>query len=56
VKYKAELIKPVVKPYADIAEQGDEYGTAKAVEAAIPSLNADIDTVMVVQWGRQYVL
>lgn len=48
VKHKAELVLPHVRPYADIAYQGDEYGTAKAVEAAIGHFKSSIDTIMVV--------
>lgn len=48
VKHQAELVSPVAKPYSDIAYQGEAYGTAKAVEGAIPVINSEIDTVMVV--------
>lgn len=48
VKHQAELIIPVAKPFADIAYQGEAYGTAKAAEACLPVLNPEIDTVMVV--------
>lgn len=48
VKHQAELVAPVAKPFSDIAYQGEAYGTAKAVEGAIPVINQDIDTVMVV--------
>src|SRR5664279_264582 len=48
VKHQAELVAPVVKPYANIAYQGEAYGTAKAVEGALPVIHPDIDTVMVV--------
>ena len=48
VKHQAELVAPVAKPFADIAYQGEAYGTAKAAESAIPVINQDIDTVMVV--------
>lgn len=48
VKHQAELVAPVAKPYADIAYQGEAYGTAKAAEACLPVLNPEIDTVMIV--------
>ena len=48
VKHRADLVVPVIKSYSDVAFQGDEYGTAKAVEASLPKLNDDIDTVMVI--------
>jgi bifunctional UDP-N-acetylglucosamine pyrophosphorylase/glucosamine-1-phosphate N-acetyltransferase len=48
IKHKADLILPLVKPYADVAYQGDDYGTGKAVEAALPVLQKNIDTIMVV--------
>lgn len=48
VKHQAELVAPVAKQFADIAYQGEAYGTAKAVEGALPVLNDNIDTVMVV--------
>lgn len=48
VKHQAELVAPVARPFADIAYQGEAYGTAKAVEGAMPVLNPEIDTVMVV--------
>jgi bifunctional N-acetylglucosamine-1-phosphate-uridyltransferase/glucosamine-1-phosphate-acetyltransferase GlmU-like protein len=48
VKHKAELVLPFVRPYADIAYQGDEYGTAKAVEAAVPHFGKNASIIMVV--------
>ncbi len=48
VKHQAELVAPVAKPFADIAYQGEAYGTAKAAEACLPVLNPEIDTVMIV--------
>jgi bifunctional UDP-N-acetylglucosamine pyrophosphorylase/glucosamine-1-phosphate N-acetyltransferase len=48
VKHKADLVLPIVRPYSQIAYQGEEYGTAKAVEFALPKINSDIDTVMVI--------
>lgn len=48
VKHQAELVAPVAKPFADIAYQGEAYGTAKAAEAAVPVLNDEINTVMIV--------
>lgn len=48
VKHRADLVVPVIKSYSDVAYQGEEYGTAKAVEASLPKLNKDIDTVMVI--------
>ena len=46
IKHKADLVLPYVSPLSNIAYQGDEYGTAKAVEAALPDLQKNIDTVM----------
>lgn len=48
VKHRAELVVPVIQSYSDVAYQGDDYGTAKAVEAAMPTLHDNIDTVMVI--------
>lgn len=48
VKHRADLILPYVIPYSEIAYQGEEYGTAKAVQAALPFVDNDSNTVMVV--------
>ncbi len=48
VNHGAELVAPVAEPYSTIARQGEAYGTAKAVEAAIPVLNPDVENVLVV--------
>jgi bifunctional UDP-N-acetylglucosamine pyrophosphorylase / glucosamine-1-phosphate N-acetyltransferase len=48
VKHQAELVVPVVGRLSQVAYQSDDYGTAKAVEAALPSLKKEIKTIMVV--------
>ncbi|MBI3887777.1 NTP transferase domain-containing protein [Candidatus Microgenomates bacterium] len=48
VKHQADLVLPVVIKYSQLAYQGDEYGTAKAIEAALPIVHKKIDTIMVV--------
>jgi bifunctional UDP-N-acetylglucosamine pyrophosphorylase/glucosamine-1-phosphate N-acetyltransferase len=48
VKHKADLVLPVIYPLSEIAYQGAQYGTAKAVEAALPIVDKNIDTIMVI--------
>lgn len=48
VKHQKELIIPSLPEYSYFAEQGEEYGTAKAVEAALPFLPINAKHIMVI--------
>lgn len=48
LKHQKDIILPYIPEYSYFAEQGEEYGTAKAVEAAIPYLPVHSDHVMVI--------